>query len=185
MARDTIEKAFRKEGSTPQSLYVDAGAAFRIVGELRKRDTRRILIVSSFNLLKRTNIAELIKFYEEQDFKVHVFQRSNSYANSADINDGLAMFKEFICDTVIGIGDRQDIDVAKMIAVTATNPDEPEKFAGFGKIKNNIKTLVAVMTDCTAAVSHRTRISSRGIRAAGIRSFQIISFLTSPLSIPT
>ena len=153
MPRDTIEKAFKKEGSTPQSLYIDAGAAFRIIDELRQRNTKRILIVSSFNLLKRTNIAELIRFYEEQKFRIFVYQRNNSYADSADINDGLAMFLEFNCDTVIGIGDRQDIDVAKMIAVTATNPDEPEKFAGFGKIKNNIKTLVAVMTDCTAAVS--------------------------------
>jgi len=149
----TFIKSTEKDGITPQALYMGAGAAGNIAEVLKERGSKRLLILSNKNTLEYRSVENVINKYNETGLRTFKYQRRNIVADSRDIEGALRTYKEYNCDTIIVIGNRYDIAVGKLTAVSATNSGKPASFAGIGNVHYDIKTLVVVKVDSTPAAS--------------------------------
>ena len=149
----SFAKSTEKDGVTPQALYIDTGATGNIAEDLKKRGCKRLLILSNKSTFEYRSVDNVIKKYNDAGLRTFKYQRRNIVADSRDIEGALKTYKEYNCDTIVVIGDMHDISVAKMTAVSATNPNKPSAFAGIGSIKYDIGTLVAVKIDSAASAS--------------------------------
>ena len=151
--RLTFIKSTERDGITPQTLYIEEGAAGDIADVLKERGSKRVLILSNKNTFEYRAVDRIIDRYNEAGLRTFKYQRRIDVADSRDIEGGLATYKEYNCDTIVVIGNRYDISVGKMVAVSATNPGKPASFAGIGNVKFDIKTLVVIKIDGTPAAS--------------------------------
>lgn len=62
------------------------------------------------------------------------------------VGDGLASYIHTGCDGILAIGGGSAIDSAKLIALAATNPQNPSSFIGYGKAKQKPAPLFAIAT---------------------------------------
>ncbi|SCW64433.1 Alcohol dehydrogenase, class IV [Ruminococcaceae bacterium YRB3002] len=146
-------KSTLKDGVTPQTLYIDKGAAGAIAGDLKERGSKRVLFISNKTIFDYRSVENVINKYNEAGLRTFKYQRRNIVADTRDIDAALSTYKEYNCDTIVVIGNRYDIAVAKMVAVCNTNPDKATSYEGIGNIKYDIKTLVAIEVDNTPAAS--------------------------------
>ena len=151
--RLTFIKSTEKDGITPQTLYIGTGAAADMAGILKERGSKRLLILSNKNTLEYRSVDRLLTHYNEEGLRTFKYQRRNIVADSRDIEGALGTYKEFNCDTIVVIGNRYDIAVGKLTAVSATNPGKPASFEGVGNVRYDIKTLVVIKVDNSPASS--------------------------------
>src|SRR5690606_3418496 len=64
----------------------------------------------------------------------------------ANVEEGLAMFKQHACDVIVALGGGSPIDAAKAIAIRATNEGPLHRYAGYHQIPNAGVPLIAVPT---------------------------------------
>ena len=154
MSRDlTFIKSTDKDGITPQALYMGAGSAGDIADVLKERGSRRLLIISNKNTFEYRSVENVISKYNDAGLRTFKYQRRSNVADNRDIEGALGTYKEYNCDTIVVIGNRYDIAVGKLTAVSATNPGKPSSFAGVGNVHFDIKTLVVIKVDSTPAAS--------------------------------
>ena len=146
-------KSIKKDGVTPQTLYIDSGSAGRIGEVLKERGSKRLLILSNKSTLEYRSVEAVIKEYNEAGLRTFSYMRRNIVPDSRDIDGALQTYREYNCDTIIVIGTVNDITVGKLTAVAVTNPGKYTSFAGIGNIKYDIKTLVAILVDNSASAS--------------------------------
>ena len=146
-------KSTDRDGVTPQTLFVDSGSAAAICDLLRERGSKRLLILSNKQNLEYRTVGTLLKKYNEAGFRTFNYQRRNITADSRDIEGALLTYREYNCDTIIAIGSMEDINVAKLTAVAATNPGKYTSFAGIGNVRYDIKTLAAILVNNTPSAS--------------------------------
>lgn len=149
----TFVKSTEHDGVTPQTLYIDAGAAGSIAEVLKERGSKRILILSNKATLEYRSVEAVIKTYNNAGLRTFKYQRHNIVADVYDIESALSTYNEYNCDTLVVIGNRQDITVGKMVAVAAKNPGKVTELSGIGKVKYDIGLLVVIMVDNTPSAS--------------------------------
>lgn len=146
--RSTYNKYASRIDTEPQSVYLESGSAYKLVDELRKLGTRRILFICAKGMSKYKNIEKLVDFYESQRFRVFTYYRPDGTPTDIDIQAGLKIYKEYNCDTIMVAGGNDDVNSAKMIAAAAINPVKNlREFAGIGKLKRDISVLCCIVTD--------------------------------------
>ena len=148
-SKQNFIKATQRDGVTQQTLYIDAGSAGEVAEVIKEKGSKRVLILSNKATLDYRPVEAMIKKYNDTGLRTFIYQRRNIVADSRDIEGALDMYKEYNCDTIVVVGNRHDIYVAKMTAVCATNPGKPASFAGIGNIKYDIKLLVCIVVDST------------------------------------
>jgi alcohol dehydrogenase len=62
------------------------------------------------------------------------------------VSDGVAVYREGNCDSILAIGGGSSIDAAKIIGLALTHEGDPKDYVGFGKAKNPIPPLYCIPT---------------------------------------
>lgn len=143
-----------KNETEPQSIYLESGSAYKVVDELRSLGTRRILLICDKSVRKYKNFEDLASFYASSGFRLFYYYRNDHILSDLDIREGLRVYNEFNCDTIITAGGADDINCGKLVAAAAINPvKDPVEFEGVDKIKRDISVLCCIVTDNSEACS--------------------------------
>ena len=121
-----------------------------VVGELKSRSLRNPLVVTDKGVSGMGFFSDYISFLKSEDLNVSVFDGIFGNPVKSQVTAGVKAFKDSGADSVIAIGGGAALDVAKVIALLATNPGDLFDYED-GKpdalpVDNDLPFLVAIPT---------------------------------------
>ena len=85
-------------------------------------------------------------------FRVFAYNQNGDILTDKHVEEGLGIYKEYNCDTVIAIGGTSEIDCGKLVAACVTNPVKSlSQLVGVNKLSNDIPALCVIMTENCAS----------------------------------
>ncbi len=128
-------------------LVVYGPGSFRRLGEQAKAlGIRKALVVADPGVRALPYIDQGREYLDDAGVASALFTGVTIEPIVPDVEAGFAAFREGECDAVVAIGGGSSIDVAKAIAVLATNDGPVVRFEGANKIPNRGAPLIAVPT---------------------------------------
>ncbi len=131
----------------PNRILFGTGAGASLADELGRLGVVRPMIVTDAGLLA-TGIVDRLIAPLGPDPIVHADVRANP--TEADVESGLALYREAGCDGLVGLGGGSSIDAAKAIRLLATHPGRLADYdlttGGLERIGPDLPPMVAVPT---------------------------------------
>ena len=123
---------------------------------LKEKGLSKPLIVTDNGIHVLNILAPLFESLDKENIKFAYFHANPTIKN---VNDGLKVFNENGCDSIIVVGGGSAMDAAKMIGALASNPKRTvEKLRGLLKIRKALPFLIAVPT--TAGTGSETTLAA-------------------------
>ena len=136
---------------SPSLILYGLGCASRIGEAMKQLEGKRALLVTDCVLLKSGQVDEIQTVLRQSAIDIEIYPGVNRETEDIHIEEGLKIFKDSSCDSIIGLGGGSCIDAAKGIRVMATNPGEIADYQGRDKVKFKMVPMVAVATTAGTA----------------------------------
>jgi alcohol dehydrogenase class IV len=132
--------------SFPNTILFGPGAVARLPQELDKRGMRRPLIVTDAGL-ERTPLMDRIRQLVPG---APVYSAVDPNPTEKNVLDGVGVYRDCACDSVIGLGGGSPLDAAKAIRLKVTHPldlaEYDDNIGGDAKISSNVPPYIAIAT---------------------------------------
>ena len=126
---------------------------------LKEKGLVKPLIVTDNGIHSLNLLEPLFSNLKEQKIEFGYFHDVIANPTIKNVNDGLLVFNENNCDSIIAVGGGSALDAAKMIGALATNKNKTvEKLKGVLKIRKALPFFIAVPT--TAGTGSETTLAA-------------------------
>jgi 4-hydroxybutyrate dehydrogenase len=106
----------------PTIIYYGAGSVNALADKLQENEYKKILIVTDKTLVNLGISNELIIELEKGDLPFAVFDGTQPNPTDEHVQEGLAVYREQKCDSIIALGGGSPIDTAKVIKIMVSHP---------------------------------------------------------------
>lgn len=131
----------------------------KIPGLLKKKNLSKPLVVTDNGIDSLGLLNPLFKYLKDEHIEYGYFHDVVANPTIKNVNDGLKVFKDNLCDSIIVVGGGSAMDCAKMIGALAVRPKKTvEQLKGVLKVRKALPFLVAVPT--TAGTGSETTLAS-------------------------
>lgn len=129
----------------PRTLFAD-GAVTALAGELAALGVNRPLLVTDRGVVAAGIAAKIILVYGDAG-SMPVFDGVTENPLFADVDTGVAFYRQERCDGVVALGGGSVIDTAKLIALLAKNPGSAADYLGIpNAVHGAAAPLIAIPT---------------------------------------
>ena len=126
---------------------------------LKEKGLNRPLIVTDRGLHSLNIFSSLFEALKSENFEYGYYHDVVANPTIKNVNDGLRVYKDNNCDSIIVVGGGSAMDAAKMIGALASNPTKTvEKLKGLLKIRKALPFLIAIPT--TAGTGSETTLAA-------------------------
>ena len=126
---------------------------------LKEKELNRVLIVADKNLIALGLMDELNNTLKENGLETIIFDGAVANPTSQNVEDGLKMYNDNHCQTLVALGGGSTMDCAKAIGARVARPKKSlSQMEGILKVLKKIPTLTAIPT--TAGTGSETTIAS-------------------------
>ena len=136
-----------------ETSYFGAGAISSIVDEAKARGFKKILVVTDPSLVKFGVSGKVTALLDEAGIAYDMYTDIKANPTIANIQNGVAKFKEAGADSIVAIGGGSSMDTAKGIAIIIANPEYADVVSLEGAVatKNKCVPIIAVPTTAGTA----------------------------------
>ena len=136
-----------------ETSYFGWNARENLVSEIKKRNFKRILVVSDENLVKCGVTGKVTELLDEAKIKYSVFDKVKPNQTISNCHDGIKAAKKFHADSLIAVGGGSVIDTAKCIGIVINNREfyDINSLEGVADTKNPSVPIIAVPTTAGTA----------------------------------
>lgn len=126
---------------------------------LTVKDCRKVLIVTDPTIHKLGLLSNLENALNGAHIKYVIFDNIVANPTIKNVEDGLTIYLENDCNSLVALGGGSAIDCAKTIGARVVNPHKSvEKMKGLMKVKKDIPLLIAIPT--TAGTGSETTLAA-------------------------
>ncbi|MBQ0009146.1 MAG: iron-containing alcohol dehydrogenase, partial [Firmicutes bacterium] len=137
----------------------DVGILFYVPETLIKYGYKHPLIVTDKGLYSLGMHEELVKFIKEKGLDYSLYFDVVANPTIKNVNDGLKIYKEEGCDSIVALGGGSAMDCAKVIGALAVNPKKKvEDLKGLLHVHHKIPFFIAIPT--TAGTGSETTLAA-------------------------
>lgn len=130
---------------TPEIIF--GNDAIRQAGDACVRlGARKVLIVSDNGVANAGWLEKVMDLCKESHLPFATFIDVTIDPKDREVEQGCRVFVQHECDAIIGIGGGSVLDVAKAIAILATNGGAISDYEGIDKIKKPLPPMIMIMT---------------------------------------
>lgn len=105
-----------------------------------------VLVVTDPGIISAGWLDSALTYLKAEDLNYVVFDNVVSNPRDYQVAQGAELYKQKNCDVIIALGGGSPMDVAKAVAVLATNPGELQDYVGCNLIGQPIPPLICVPT---------------------------------------
>ena len=136
-----------------ETSYFGAGAISSIVDEAKARGFKKILVVTDPSLVQFGVSGQVTALLDEAGIAYDMYTDIKANPTIANIQNGVAKFKEAGADSIVAIGGGSSMDTAKGIAIIIANPEYADVVSLEGAVatKNKCVPIIAVPTTAGTA----------------------------------
>lgn len=127
-------------------LFEGENSSLDLVNHIAEKNNKSVLIVTGAGLIRRGQVQPIIDRFDELNIKVTVFDGVEPDPTFSITNTALNLLVENQCESVLAIGGGSAMDLAKVIALSASNKKKPEALAGYFKALKKPLPFYAVPT---------------------------------------
>lgn len=162
-------------------LYCGPGSSTHLAKTLLHFGLSKTIIITDKDLHALGLLEVMKQSLTELGIKFVVYDGVEPDPTFNHVREGLSIAQTNNCDCVLGFGGGSPIDVAKMVALSITNNQEPEKFIGFFKAKKRALPLFVVPT--TAGTGSEVTIGAVVSNATNHNKELVVDGKTIPLAV--
>ncbi|MDQ0245229.1 1,3-propanediol dehydrogenase [Bacillus fengqiuensis] len=107
---------------------------------------KKVLVVSDYGVASAGWLERVISICTESGLPFATFIDVTTNPKDVEVINGCRIFIENECDAIIGIGGGSALDVAKAIAILASNGGKIRDYEGVDKIEKPLPPMVMIMT---------------------------------------
>lgn len=134
---------------TPTEITYGPNSLKEVKNIIDKQGFKNALIVTDPGISKTGLTDELIKHVKHINYDIYNECQPNPTVKNC--NDALEKLKAINADVVIAVGGGSSIDVAKAVALLATNGGKIESYEGIDTFENDLLPLIAIPTTAGTA----------------------------------
>ncbi len=116
--------------SATYQVFGGDNSSHQLLAYIGRQGLKRLLIVTDKPLVDLGIVGQVLKGLENTGVEAFVYDGVLPDPTFAVCSDGLAVYRNNQCDSILAIGGGSSIDAAKLIAIGATNAGDLESFAG-------------------------------------------------------
>lgn len=114
-------------------LFEGENSSLDLIDYMASQKHKSVLIVTGAGLIRRGQVQPIIDRFAELNISVTIFDRVEPDPTFSITNEALNLLNENNCQSVLAIGGGSAMDLAKVIALSASNKKKPEKLTGYFK----------------------------------------------------
>ena len=136
-----------------QTSYHGAGAIAEIVNEAKAQGFQKALVCTDPDLIKFHVASKVTDLLDSAGLAYEVYSDIKANPTIANVQNGVAAFKNAEADYIIAIGGGSSMDTAKAIGIIITNPDfaDVRSLEGVAPTKKPCVPIIAVPTTAGTA----------------------------------
>ena len=119
---------------SPARFVFGFGVASRLAAEVEALGGRRPLVVTKRSMVERGDVAPALRSLDDAGIDYVVYDGILPDAPIHLVDDALELLRSSGCDLVIGLGGGSAMDIAKCVAVAATNDVPVRDMLGHGQV---------------------------------------------------
>src|SRR5699024_8590084 len=156
----------------PEVIF-GTGAISQVGESCLRLGAQHVLIVTDQGIMEEGWLEIIEQSCEKVGLAYTIFSELTSNPKDYEVHNGCLQYTESSCDAIVGVGGGSAIDVAKAIAILATNGGEIIDYEGVDKINAPLPPLV--MAPTTAGSGSEVSQFSIILDSTSKRKFTIIS----------
>lgn len=126
---------------------------------LRANDSRSVLVVTDGGIVSHGLLSPLEDALKASRLAYVVYDKTQPNPTVGNVEEALALYHTYNCDTLVAIGGGSSIDCAKAIGARAVYPKKPmHKLKGMLRVWRRLPTLAAIPT--TAGTGSETTLAA-------------------------
>ena len=136
-----------------ETSYFGNGARSELVGEIQKRDFKKVFLVSDKSLVEVGVTAKVEEILKKAKIKYNLYDEIKPNPTIKNVTDGVEACKKSKADVIVAVGGGSSIDTAKGIAIVMTNPDRADikSLNGLSNTVNRGMPIIALPTTAGTA----------------------------------
>lgn len=136
-----------------ETSYFGKGAREELAGEIKKRDFRKVFLVSDKALVEAGVTAKIEDVLNRADIPYELYSEIKPNPTIKNVLDGVEACTNSRADLIVAVGGGSSIDTAKGISIVMTNPDRSDirSLNGLSNTVNKGMPLIALPTTAGTA----------------------------------
>ncbi|NIQ97601.1 MAG: iron-containing alcohol dehydrogenase [Desulfuromonadales bacterium] len=134
---------------TPEIIF-GCGSLNQIGDSALRLGAAKAFVVSDDEVIKAGWVDAAIDYLKQAGLETEIFSDLTTNPKDNEVNKGLEKYLESGCDAIIAVGGGSPTDVAKAIAILATNGGKLSDYEGINKITRPLPPMVMVPTTAGA-----------------------------------
>lgn len=136
-----------------ETSYHGEGAVKEIVGEIKNRGFKKVLVASDPDLVKFGVTAKVTDLLDGAQIPYVLYSNIQANPTIENVKEGVKAYKEAGADAIVAIGGGSSMDTSKAIAIIITNPEfeDVRSLEGVAPTKNPCAPILAVPTTAGTA----------------------------------
>ena len=136
-----------------ETSYFGNGARSELVGEIQKRDFKKVFLVSDKSLVEAGVTAKVEEILKKAKIKYNLYDEIKPNPTIKNVTDVVEACKKSKADVIVAVGGGSSIDTAKGIAIVMTNPDRADikSLNGLSNTVNRGMPIIALPTTAGTA----------------------------------
>ncbi len=131
---------------SPSKFILGFGAAARLADEVKALGGSKVLVVTKKTMVERGDVAPVLKSLEEAQIPFTIYDGVVPDAPIELVADAVDLLQSSTCDLVVGCGGGSAMDIAKCVAVAATNGTDLRSMVGHNKVARPGLPLIVLST---------------------------------------
>ena len=127
-------------------LIFGSGSLARVAEFVQELGGQRVLIVSDPGIVKAGYVARAEAFLQVAGLAVKIYGEVRENPSTEDVDDCVAMARDFEADFIIGLGGGSSMDTAKGCNFILTNGGRMQDYWGTGKATQPMLPMIAIPT---------------------------------------
>ncbi len=136
-----------------ETSYHGEGAVKEIVGEIKNRGFKKVLVASDPDLVKFGVTAKVTDLLDGAQIPYVLYSNIQANPTIENVKEGVKAYREAGADAIVAIGGGSSMDTSKAIAIIITNPEfeDVRSLEGVAPTKNPCAPILAVPTTAGTA----------------------------------
>ncbi len=142
-----------------ETSYFGRGAREELVGEIKKRKFKKVLVVTDKSLVEVGVINKVTELLDKAKIKYDVYSEIKPNPTIQNVLDGVSACKKSRADVIVAVGGGSSMDTAKGISIVMTNPDRKDIVSLNGASNTINKGMPVIAMPTTAGTAAEVTIN--------------------------
>lgn len=130
----------------PQNNFLGKSSIEKISGEIASKGYEKCLIITDDFMVKSDTFQRILKALLLANSGFKVYSKTKPNPTVENVEDAFSLVENNPCDFIISIGGGSSHDLAKAVAILATNGGIISEYAGTNKLKKDVLPIIAINT---------------------------------------